>query len=870
VTVSFATGLAAYGDQLAVVTPDGTRISYRALAERVANVAAALGPVRRLVLVEASNDLGALVAYLAALAADHPVLLVPAHDAERNDPVVAQYDPDVVCAAAGNETIVVERRAGTRHNLHRELCLLLSTSGSTGSPKLVRLSHANVDANADAIASYLDIRATDRVMTTLPMSYCYGLSVVNSHLARGATLLLSNASVIDDGFWERFAGVGATAFAGVPYTFELLDRVGFEHMDLPSLRYVTQAGGRLPPDVVRRYADIGTRAGWQLFVMYGQTEATARMAYVPPTAVHEHPDVIGVPIPGGSFELEPIDCADSDTGELVYRGPNVMLGYATEPEHLAAGRTVDRLRTGDIARRTADGFYEIVGRTQRFVKPFGLRIDLEHLERVLDAAGITATCEGDDRLLAIAVRDAADVSFAAEVVGNHTNLPAHCIQVFELREVPRLTNGKVNHQAVLEHGRTNHVPAFAPHDTAALYAAVLRRDDVGPDDSFVSLHGDSLSYVEASMCLEDALGYVPDGWHTMPVSVLDRLEPKRRRLRSMETGVVLRALAICAVVAHHTRLQPYSGGAHALLVIAGFNFARFTLVATGAREGRNALSIARVLLPTAAALAITMTLVDYDGLGKRLLLSNYIDPAVWRYWFVEVLVHLLVVLAVLFCIPWVRRRERAAPFGFALVLFATTAAAAYTNLLLARPHEWEYKTHVVAFVFVLGWLVSRATTITQKTVVSVLSAVTLLPFFDRYAQGIIVLTAVLVLIWVPSVRLPRSGARVVGVVAAASLYIYLAHFEVYRRVHVPAALKTTIAISAGLLVWVVVRAVSARVGSVAARVDRRSARRDEQLAGDGRRYDVFAGRRPHAHTVVVAAEHGRVGAGDEARVGDHL
>lgn len=358
--------------------PDGLeRITYAQLAARVEEYARQLGANRRLVALAARNDIDSLVAYLGALSAGCVVLLT----AEITSELLDTYDPDVVIDAGPPDI----RRARSAHRLHPELALLLSTSGSTGSPKLVRLSAANLMSNADAIAEYLAIDADDRAATTLPMFYCYGLSVVHSHLLRGASLLLTDRSVLDDEFWVQFRRYGATSFAAVPYTIDLLDRVGFAEMILPSLRYITQAGGRLAPERVRAYARLGKRAGWDFVVMYGQTEATARMAYLPPELAAEHPGCIGKPIPGGRFTLEPVP--DTDDEELVYHGPNVMLGYADGPRDLARGRTVESLHTGDLARCTPEGLYQVVGRHSRFAKIFGLRIDLQRLESGLAAAG---------------------------------------------------------------------------------------------------------------------------------------------------------------------------------------------------------------------------------------------------------------------------------------------------------------------------------------------------------------------------------------------------------------------------------------------------------------------------------------------------
>lgn len=879
-TLSFAAGLARFGDAIAVVTPEDVPVSYRELAGRVADVGVALGCTRRLVLVEASNELGALVAYLAALAGGHPVLLVPATDDQPVRDLVAAYDPDVVCAADGAETLLTERRIGTAHELHPDLCVLLSTSGSTGSPKLVRLSHTNIESNAEAIATYLSISASDCAATTLPMAYCYGLSVVNSYLTRGATLLLSNDSVIEPRFWERFRAHKATSFAGVPYTFELLDRVGFATMDLPSLRYVTQAGGRLAPERVRAFAELAAAGGWDFFVMYGQTEATARMAYMPPEHLLANPGAIGFPIPGGEFALEPVDGASDGEGELVYRGPNVMLGYATRPADLARGRTIDALHTGDIARRNLDGCYEIVGRKGRFIKPFGLRIDLDHLERMLAAVGHDALCTGNDDVLVVALPNGfgdKTCSNRSEIVAKkvrlHTGLPDRCVRVCTFDDVPRVSNGKPDYRAILTAATaTEPAPQVHASNTGAIFAAVLGRNDVTEHDTFVSLDGDSLSYVEASLWIEESLGYLPDQWHLLPVAELDQLSPQRRWWRSVETGVVLRALAIFLVVAAHVGWISLQGGAHALLAIAGYNFARFALAPrSGPRLRRDAVAIGRVAIPTIIAIALTVSIKDYPGLGKRVFLSNYIDPTVWRYWFVEVLVHVLIVLAVLFSIPSVRRRERAHPYGFALAAFLATAAVGYAHIAFGSPANPVYQSHIVVFVFVLGWLVYRSTTTRQRVLVSVLTVVTIVPFFEQLSRVAVVVGAILLLTWVPRVRVPAPLHRVFGAIAAASLYIYLTHFEVYRGPlgELPAPIVVAIAIAVGLLTWQLVRAVSRAAGRV--RLPARfSAGRDEELFGHGVGHEVFAGRRLHAHAGAFASDHGGVRTRDEAGLRDQL
>ena len=325
----------------------------------------------------------------------------------------------------------------------------MSTSGSTGSPKLVRLSHTNLVDNATVIAEYLDIRETDRAATTLPMSYCYGLSVIHSHLLVGAALILTAGSVVDEEFWELFRRHRGTSFAGVSYTFELLESVGFDAADLPHLRYVTQAGGRMPPERVHRFAELAKEAGFELFVMYGATEATARMSYLPPELALSRPNTIGRPIRGGSFTIEPLDgWADDDVGELVYRGPNVMMGYAHGPDDLAVGKTVETLRTGDLARLSPDGLYEVVGRNSRFVKMYGLRIDLQQIEAALRGRGMPAFCTSDDDTLVVAVAGKHDDHEVQRAAAEAAGVPAGAVRAITVEELPLLPSGKPDYQTV--------------------------------------------------------------------------------------------------------------------------------------------------------------------------------------------------------------------------------------------------------------------------------------------------------------------------------------------------------------------------------------------------------------------------------------
>ncbi|WP_241245600.1 MULTISPECIES: AMP-binding protein [Protofrankia] len=826
--VPFATTLRAHGGRLVVVTPHGVELTYDQLADRVEEAATRLGGGRRLVMIEAANGIEPPVTYLAALAGGHPVLLTAPDDRHWNT-LLSIYDPDVVFRRE-NEWTLRERRDGSCHDLHPDLALLLSTSGSTGSPKLVRLSAGNLQANAEVIAQFLDIRDSDRASAALPMHYCYGLSIINSNLLRGAALLLTENSVIDPAFWATFQKYRGTSLHGVPYTFDLLERVGFDRMHLPSLRYVTQAGGALPPQRVRRIAELGRRRGWRLFVMYGQTEATARMAYLPPELAESHPSAVGVPIPGGSFEILPAeDPAAPGQGELVYRGPNVMLGYAESSADLALGATVDALATGDIARRTADGLYEVVGRSSRFVKLLGLRIDLCQAESLLAGRGHVCACAGSDDVLIVAT-PSPDRRAVRRLVQEELRLPADRIRVVAVDELPRLTSGKIDYPAIQELANAQDRRPAPRTDLSVRerFAKVLGYADtagIADDATFVDLGGDSLSYVRMSLEIERALGHLPDDWATTPISELERLAARPARMTgsrttTVETSIVLRAVAIILIVSNHIGLFHILGGAHLLLIVAGWGFARFRLAPGGAGTSHAILrSAARIAIPSMLWLAWRAVDTTEVGWSNVLLIDNYVRRGATGYWFVEVLVQTLLLFALVFAIPAVRRWEQRHGFGFALVMLGVALLAQQlAHNTTAFAERW-LATHGVVWFFVLGWLGHRATSTGQKALVAAIAMLTVPGYFADPVRETVITVGFAALLFLPRLALPGFVVRMAGLIAGALLYIYLTHYAVYFATlpHLPALAVLPLCLGAGILTWTATQALQRAVRRLAQR-----------------------------------------------------
>ncbi len=805
------------GDRIAVLTED-LSLTYRELADRVADVALVLGPTRRLVLVDARNDLPTLVHYLGALAGDHVVL--PMSPGRDHSAMLRAYDPDVVIDGDG----IGERRSGSAHRLHPDLALLLSTSGSTGSPKLVRLSRRNLVANAESIAEYLDIRETDRAATTLPMSYCYGLSVIHSHLIRGAALILTDHSVVDDAFWTVFGEHRGTSFAGVPYTFEMLDRIGFDGIDLPHLRYVTQAGGRMPPDRVRTFAALGRRNGWQLFVMYGATEATARMSYLPPELAESQPASIGRAVPGGSFALEPLDgWSEPDVGELVYQGPNVMMGYAHGPADLALGKTVDTLRTGDVARRTPSGLYEVIGRSSRFVKLYGLRIDLQRVEAALSEDGVTAFCiDDDERLVVAAVGD--DSAALQRITAAASGLPSSAVRVIALAELPLLPSGKPNYQAIRDLSRRSGEPLARPcGDLRALFADVLQIDaaTIRPEQSFVDLGGNSLSYVAMSVRLERALGRLPSDWQRRPLAELERTTPPARRSwpwlgATLETSVALRAAAIVLIVGSHATLYEMWGGAHLLLGIAGYNFGRFCLtpVCRTDRVRHLRKTMTWIVVPSVIWIALALLITDDYHWTNLLLVEKFFGPddsmTAGRLWFIEVLVWILLALTLVVWLPVADRLERRRPFAFAAAFLVFGLAVRYDLLGLHFGRE-AWFTILAFWFFAVGWAAAKSSTGWQRLLVTAVLVVSVHGYFQNTHREMLVLAGFLLLIWLPAIRCPAWCTVVAGTVAEASLYTYLTHYQIYPLFDAHPLLGVIGAIVVGVLITRLVAATRTRI-----------------------------------------------------------
>lgn len=432
-------------------------LSYSALAAMADQILSVLTPAgrKRLGVIRCRNAVAPIAAYLGGLRAGDAVMLL----GEQLAPplwseILQAYQPDWVFEAENDQPPPVSTTYAARSSqdgwkmwertshtpgdhIHPDLAILLSTSGTTGSPKMVRLSHRNIDANARSIAEYLSIGPNERAITTLPFNYSYGMSVINSQLQAGAGLVLTESSLLSREFWDTFSQHQVTSLAGVPYTFQMLHRLDPRKLTLGSLQILTQAGGHLAPRWMTYFHELAQERKWRFVVMYGQTEASPRISYVPPEALGSKLGSIGIAIPGGRLSL-------ADDGELIYEGPNVMMGYALCRADLAKDDEAQGcLRTGDLARMDEDGFVFLMGRIKRFAKIHGNRVSLDDIEqRMEQALSVPVAVTGNDERLKVYVTAPGSLDQARAIMAETYRLHASTFSLQAIEALPLNTSGK--------------------------------------------------------------------------------------------------------------------------------------------------------------------------------------------------------------------------------------------------------------------------------------------------------------------------------------------------------------------------------------------------------------------------------------------
>jgi len=418
---------------------------------------------KQLVFLYVSNSVYDVGIYFSLFSVQHLVVLLNVNlHIDFKKKLEADYQPDIVYDPSRNlisdygakefhsingtiQLHLLKKKIGRKFN--HKIKVLLSTSGTTGSPKFVKLSETNLLANTESIVDYLPIVSEDVTPLNLPIFYSYGLSVLHTNAINGGQIICNVPDILQRKFWKQFEQFGFTSIAGVPYVYEMLNRIGFRKKAYPSLKYFHQAGGNLNVEMKKLYQEYAKENQVEFYVMYGQTEATARISFVEPKMLDQKISSIGKEIKNGIFSL------DNETGELCYTGPNVFGGYASNVSDLANWEQIDVLKTGDLAKKDADEYYYITGRLKRFVKIFGNRINLDDLESLLKNkfTGTPFACTNyHDKAVIISVIDEVDDKLIKQFLQDKLKIHPSVIKIQYVADFPLSNNGKLNYSKLVE------------------------------------------------------------------------------------------------------------------------------------------------------------------------------------------------------------------------------------------------------------------------------------------------------------------------------------------------------------------------------------------------------------------------------------
>ena len=445
--------------QIAAIDSNSDKLTYADISTLSQQITEDI-PERALCFLLVENNVGG-IAWVMGMLDSHkliPLILNVKTEPGLYQQLLATYQPSYVCAPThlpvDGQTIhtlfgyTLTKVSDMIYPIHNDLSHLLPTSGSTGSPKLVRHKYDNIEAAGLNISTFFKLKATDRPLMVLPLYYTMGLSMVFSHLRVGATILITGLSMTDPNFWKFIKEQHATSFTGVPYSFQVLNLMRFFRMDLPDIELLTQGGGKMPKELNRKFAEYCRDNGKRWIATYGQSECTARMAFLPAKWAIEKVGSIGIAVPNGELSLINTEgnliTTPHTEGEMCYRGKNVTMGYARQQSDLALGDERNGyIRTGDLAYFDEDGCYYIVGRMGRFLKLFGMRVGLDECEQIIQSeCNIECACVGTDEKMIVYITNADKQIQVKDILVHKTHIVATSFEIRIIAEIPKNEAGK--------------------------------------------------------------------------------------------------------------------------------------------------------------------------------------------------------------------------------------------------------------------------------------------------------------------------------------------------------------------------------------------------------------------------------------------
>ncbi len=461
--MSYFANIEKFKDNVALIT-DKEKFTYNSIINFSQKITKGLKE-RSLILLKCNNCFEILLAYISFNRINCAIILVgdnlidssyveiinaykPDYIFQKKDKKINDIDYIFFNSFGSHEILMKKDKNKHDVSINKDLSLLIPTSGSMGLPKFVRYSYENIQTNIIQVTESLNVKQLDRTITTMPLNYTYGLSIINSHLSNGASIVLNNYSMVDKKFWNFLNKENVSNFGGVPFMYEILNKIGFENKIPKSLRYITQAGGKLSNELIKKFFNISKKNNFQFIVMYGQTEATSRMSYLNPNFLEKKIGSIGKPVKNGKFLIEDSDGEiikdENKVGQLIYEGKNVSMGYAFKRSDLINGdENRGKLFTGDLAKRDSENFYYIVGRIKRISKIFGVRLNLDDLEILLQKWGYRCACIGNDTLIDFFIEEKFDSEDMLNKISKNIGLHKSVIRLNKINKIPRSSSGKI-------------------------------------------------------------------------------------------------------------------------------------------------------------------------------------------------------------------------------------------------------------------------------------------------------------------------------------------------------------------------------------------------------------------------------------------
>tara|TARA_B100001057_G_scaffold499776_1_gene611736 strand:- start:40 stop:1461 length:1422 start_codon:yes stop_codon:yes gene_type:complete len=453
------------GNNIAITDGETLNLSYRDLIVQSNSIKKQIKH-KSLILIISENDIGSLIAYVFCIINNHVAIIVDSKTKKKEIyNILTNYNPNYIFTSKKNRSIfqnrcvekytffneiLLKNKNFKKKNLNKDLSLLLSTSGSIGAVKFVKLSKSNLKYNTDSIIKYLKIKKNDCSITNLPISYSYMLSVINTHFEKGGSIVICNNSLIEKKFWEVFKKNKITSFNGVPYTYEILRKIGLKNIKNKSMKYLTQAGGKLEKDKLREIIKFCDNNNLKFYSMYGQTEASPRISYLRPELIKKKAGSIGKAIPGnliylineyGKKILKPFE-----PGEIVCEGKNIFMGYSENCEDLKfKDKNKFKLLTGDLGYFDNDGFFYLTGRKSRIAKIFGNRVDLDTLESLMVQKGYKIACISDDKKIFVYVENKYNKERLINTISKITSFNIRSFELIKLKYFPRTSNKKISY-----------------------------------------------------------------------------------------------------------------------------------------------------------------------------------------------------------------------------------------------------------------------------------------------------------------------------------------------------------------------------------------------------------------------------------------